>query len=99
MAVPYPDPRLLSQGAMPGLNPGTPMPAPSMGPQDMAALVLNQLQPPGAAYSPQTPSIAAEFGDPTLAGFEAAPPPPLDVELGLPDRLKTGYMPALDEGV
>src|SRR4051812_44351950 len=76
--------------------PGMPIPAPRLGPQDMAGVVMGQLgQPSPGVQGPP------DFGDPVLGMMESNTPPPLPVAMNplVPDSKKPGYMPTLDDGV
>lgn len=89
MSFPAIDPR---QQPLP-LNPGTPMPAPTMPPDQMAAMMM-----PGLQMTPPTGALPPDPVDPIMAQMMASAPPlpPFDPLAGVPDRLKPGYMPKLD---
>lgn len=58
------------------LNPGTPFPAPTAGPGQMAGMVMGQLGGPGAGMmlgGPPPTDPAMDLGDPVMAGMLALP--------------------------
>lgn len=79
------------------LNPGTPLPAPTMNPQQMAGMMMPMMQ-----MVPPTGEVPAGPMDPIAAGLlqqAQAAPPPFDPLAGVKDKDRPGYMERWDPSV